>query len=701
MKGFICRWALLFVIAPQLVGTGVAQDGASTASNPISVTVSDVEPDAEPDPLDGLLDLSLEELSQTRVVAPAMQQVVTTVARQESTVAKTAAAVFVITPEMIRRSGARNVPELLRLVPGIQVAQIDSNKWAISIRGLNQRFANKLLVQIDGRTVYTPLFGGVYWDAQAIMLEDVERIEVVRGPGATVWGANAVNGVINILTKNSADTTGALVSVGGGKEYRSFGSGRVGGHVNENLHWRAYGKYNDNDNSFSGATSEIPGFPRPPGDVSDDWRQGRGGFRMDWTPSDSDAVTFQGDFYNGTSGSKSLFPTPGPAPFTRVSIFDDRLNGQNALLRWRHEVDDESDFQLQSFFDRTKRVASILDEDRNIFDIDFQHRMPIAAHHRLIWGAGYQTSRDRLIQDGYVLSTTPAGRSINVMGFFVQDEIELMEDELYFTVGSKFENNTFTQFEYQPSGRLVWTPNEREAYWGAVSRAIRRPARIDNDIRLRTLSPLSSPFGVHPLVVGNDGVVAEDLLAFEIGYRAQPTDRFSWDITAFHNDYNDLSSILTTVPFPPQLTFGNEQDARSFGAELTANYQINDRWRVYGSYSYLNLNIVTPDGSIPRNERADARHRTNLWFAGELREDVQLDVMFRYVDAINVTGVGIPSYLEMDVRLGWLATDSLELAVVGRNLLDNHHPEFLGEVFTGDIGTEVERSVYGVATWVY
>ena len=699
MNGFICRCAFFFGCALFVANYGQSQDGSRDAPDVPSVNSSDAEPEGEFDPLDELLDLSLEELSQTRVVAPALQQVVTTVSRQKSTVARTAAAVFVITPEMIRRSGARNVPELLRLVPGLQVAQIDSNKWAISIRSLNQRFANKLLVQIDGRTVYTPLFGGVYWDAQMIMLEDVERIEVVRGPGATVWGANAVNGVINILTKHSRDTTGALVSVGGGKEYRNFANGRVGGHANEDLHWRVYGKHLDNDSAFTGSTSQIPGFAPPAGQVHDDWRQDRGGFRMDWTPSDCDEVTFQGDFYNGTSGNRSLFPTPGPAPFTRINDFDSRLNGQNVLLRWRHEIDDESDFQLQSYFDRTKRAALILDEDRNIFDIDFQHRLPIAERHRLIWGAGYQTSRDTLVQDGYVLAITPAEKSINVMGCFVQDEIEIVQDELYFTVGSKFENNTFTDFEYQPSGRLVWTPNEREAYWGAVSRAIRRPTRVDNDIRLRILNPLSSPTGIHPLVVGNENVVSEDLLSFEIGYRSQPTEHFSWDITAFHNDYNDLSSIVPLVPFPPQLTFGNEQNGRSLGVELTANYQINDCWRVYGSYSFVNLNLVASDGA--RNERVDAQHRANLWLAGELSDDVQLDVMLRYVDAINVSSVAIPSYLEMDIRLGWQATDSLELALVGRNLLDNHHPEFLGEMFTGDIGTEVERSVYGLATWVY
>ena len=703
MKGFIYRWVLLFVLAPQLARISTAQDTTAIAPNAVSERVADDESEADRDSLDGLLELSLEELSQTRVMAPALQQVVTTVSRQESTVARSAAAVFVITPEMIRRSGARTVPDLLRMVPGVQVARIDANKWAISIRGLNQRFANKLLVQIDGRTVYTPLFGGVYWDAQDIMLEDVERIEVIRGPGATVWGANAVNGVINILTKNSADTTGALVSTGGGKEERSFTNGRVGGHVNEDLHWRAYGKYDDHDNGFTGTTSELPGFPRPAGAVSDDWRQGRGGFRMDWTPSDSDQLTFQGDFYNGTAGSRKLLPTPGPAPFTALNDFDDRLNGQNALLRWRHEFDDESDYTVQTYYDRTRRRTAIVDEDRETFDIDFQHRMPIAEKHRLIWGAAFQTSRDTIADDGFALSFDPAERSIDVLSCFVQDEFELIEDELYFTAGSKFEENTFTGFEYQPSGRLVWMPNEREAYWGAISRAIRRPSRINNDLTLRLLNPNPqlSPSGVHPVLRGNLNVVSEDLLAFELGYRAQPTEKFSWDVAGFYNDYNDMSAPGLIVGYPPQLAFGTLQDGAIFGIEWTANYQVTDRWRLYGSYSFLNVNIITADGSIARNEHADPVHQANLWLAGELREDVQLDVMLRYVDAIFVTGVAIPSYVEMDIRLGWQASDSLELAIIGRNLLDDHHPEFLGEVFTGDIGTEIERSLYGIATWTY
>ncbi len=698
MNGFIYRLAIVFLVGVAASRWAIAQDEGVVDSDSVNAHVTD---DDDFDPLDGLLDLSLEELSQTRVMAPALQQVVTTVSRQESTVAKSAAAVFVVTQDMIKRSGARNVPDLLRLVPGVQVTRVDANKWAISIRGLNQRFANKLLVQIDGRTVYTPLFGGVYWDAQDIMLEDVERIEIIRGPGATVWGANAVNGVINIISKHSRDTVGALVTAGGGKEERGFASGRVGAHVNPNLHVRAYGKYDDHDNGFTGATSRVPGFPDPAGQVSDDWRQGRGGFRMDWQAGDYDEVTFQGDFYNGTSGSRQLLPIPA-APFTELNANDDRLNGQNGLLRWRHEIDEESDISLQTYFDRTSRKTATLNEVRDTFDIDLQHRMLVADYHRIIWGAGYQTSRDDFTYPNpFVISANSSSLSINVFSCFVQDEIELIEDELYFTVGSKFEDNTFTGFEYQPSGRLVWMPNEREAYWGAISRSIRRPTRVNDDFTIRILNPMTSPIGAHPVLSGNTGVVSEDLLAYEVGYRAQPTESFSWDVTTFFNQYNDMSSIFVTAPFPPEITFAGDQDAYSLGVELTGNYAINDCWRLYGSYSYLYLNMITADGSDPRNEEADPLHQANLWLSGELRDNVQLDLMFRYVDSVFVTGIAIPSYLEMDVRLAWQATDSLELAVMGRNLLDDHHPEFVGEVFSGDLGTEIERSVYGVATWTY
>jgi iron complex outermembrane receptor protein len=690
---------------------------------PVAENTTDTEFEFEEVDLDDLLDLSLEELSQTRVLAPALEQVVSTVSRQESTVGRSAAAVFVVTQDMIRRSGARTLPEVLRVVPGVQVARIDANKWAVTIRGFNGRFTNKLLVQIDGRNVYTPLFGGTYWDAQDIMLEDVERIEVIRGPGATVWGANAVNGVINILTKHSRDTVGGLVTSGAGSEERGFASGRVGGYLTDNLTWRAYGKYADRDRGYTGPLSTVPStntfaptpFPRPAGQVSDDWRQGRGGLRLDWTPTCADEVTVQGDFYNGTSGIRQLLPstvdppapplTPLPGvPFVGVNDFEERINGQNALLRWKHDLSDESDFVIQSYYDRTKRRTFSYNEQRETVDIDFQHRFPLGCRHNMIWGAAYQTSRDEIDSFGPELTFTPGIRTLDVISAFLQDEIEVIDDQLFFTVGSKFESNDFTGFEYQPSARVVWLPNEREAYWGAISKAVRRPTRVDDDISILVLDRLFSPAGMHTMLTGNRGFVSEDLMAYELGYRSQPTEWFSWDIAVFYNDYNNLeTAVLTGFP-PTMLMLDNQQDGQSYGLELAANYRINECWRLYGNYSFQNVNIEVPPvlGSPPpRDEGTVPKHQAYLWLSGDICCDYELDLMLRYVDAIDFSGTPIPSYIELDARLGWQATDTLELAVVGRNLLDTHHPEFIGEPFAGDIGTEVQRSVYGVVTWEY
>ena len=689
----ISHWLLALLVAPFAIGQELG-DSAPARVVFVDATDSELELD-EFDPLESLLDLSLEELTQTRVSAPALNQVVTTVSRQESTVGKTPAAVFVVTQEMIRRSGARTLPEVLRVVPGLHVARIDANKWAISIRGFNSRYANKLLVQIDGRVVYTPLFGGTYWDAQDVMLEDVERIEVVRGPGATVWGANAVNGVINILTKHSRDTTGALVAAGGGKEERAFASGRVGGQVSDELSWRAYGKYADRDNGFTGPLSTFPSLPPLPGRVSDDSRQGRGGFRMDWTPTCSDEVTFQGDFYNGTVGIRQVLPlahpslTPSGVPGVGINDFDDRINGQNVLLRWTRQLGEGSSFSFQSYFDRTLRRTFTFSEDREAADFDFQHRFPIGHNHNVIWGVGYQANKDELTQTAPFLFSMPLQRAVGVFSWFVQDEITLIENELYFTVGSKLDENSFTGFEYQPSGRIVWQPNEREAIWGAVSRAIRRPTRTADDLGIVLLSGTT--------LLGNRDIESEDLLAYELGYRSQPSESFSWDVAAYFNQYNDL--IATGPVAPGVLTFNNNTDAQSYGIELTGNYAINDCWRLSGNYSFQRVELQHALSS--RDADATPKHQAYLWLSGDIRCDVQFDLMLRYVDAISFEGVPIPSYLEMDARLGWQATDQLELSLVGRNLLDNHHPEFIGDPFTGDIGTEVERSAYGVATWTY
>ncbi|MDP6445277.1 MAG: TonB-dependent receptor [Pirellulaceae bacterium] len=621
-----------------------------------------------------------------RSVAPSLDLEVSTVSRQKSTVRRSPAAVFVIDQEKIRRSGARNVPELLRMVPGVQVARIDVNKYAITIRGFNGRFTNKLLVQIDGRSVYTPLFGGVYWDVQDVLLADIERIEIIRGPGATVWGANAVNGVINIITKNTRDTVGVYANGGGGDQEGAFTAARVGGHVNEDLHYRVYGKYFDRPEGFNAT-----------GPAVDIWRQGRGGFRMDYTPNCFDEVTVQGDIYQGYSGGAQVLPAPA-FPFVNPVQNRSFVRGANALTRWTRTLSDESDFAVQMYYDRTERDSATGSEDRDVFDVDFQHRFPIGCAHKMIWGGRYRSSKDLFrAVNPFAITIAPTERTLDTISFFVQDEIELVDDTLFFTVGSKFEENDFTGFEYQPSGRLVWNPTETQSIWGAVSRAIRRPTRVEDDVFLRSLT--TTP-GVFATLAGHRGVISEELIAYELGYRSQVSEYFSFDIATFYHKYNHAIGVVPVgPPAPPTaLLLTNAMDAESYGVEVAINYAINDCWDLYGNYSFLRINS-SPSVTSGRLEGGAPRNQAYLMLSGDVGSDVQLDFMLRYVEDLPVFNV--PSYVDLNVRLGWWAHENLELSLVGQNLLDSQHLEFVGEAFTGGIGTEVERGVYGMATLNY
>jgi iron complex outermembrane receptor protein len=637
--------------------------------------------------LDKLLDLAdkdVSQLSNVRVGAPALQTEVTTVSRQTSTIGRSPAAVFVITNEMIRRSGARCIPEVLRMAPGVQVAHIDANMWAISIRGFNGRFANKLLVQIDGRSVYTPLYGGVFWDVQDVLLEDVERIEVIRGPGATVWGANAVNGVINIITKSACETGGQFVEGGAGTEERGFVSARHGGSLGKDGAYRVYAKWFDRDKAFS-----------PGGTIDDAWYQTRAGFRTDMNPSCCDLWTVQGDYYNGAVGAFNIFADP-VTQYRPVQGGED-VTGGNILTRWTHTIDDESDWALQLYFDRTERrfnynPAFLAFEDRNTFDVDFQHRFPIADRHALIWGLGYRNTADETGFTPWIASMTPPGRTIDLFSYFAQDEITLEEDLWYLTMGAKFHHSDFTSFEYQPTARLLWTPSERHSIWASVSRAVRLPTRGDDDATY-TFPPSPLLPGVFPQVRGSRTLESEDLLAYEAGIRVQPTDKFWWDLAVFFNDYTDLIGYrygaLEPIPPPPILPMylTNNSSAQTYGYELAAHYDMTDRWSLHGSYSFLR----TVDLS-----EVDPRNQVYLQSSWDVGCHWQLDCIWRYVDTLPAAGVG--SYNVMDIRLAWLPTKNVELAVVGRNLLDAHHKEFRSDQILGTQFTEVEREVYGMAT---
>jgi iron complex outermembrane receptor protein len=585
---------------------------------------------------------------------------VTTVSRQPEPWFTSPSAIQVVTEEDIRRSGATSIPEALRLAPNLQVAQIDSRQWAISARGFNNGLANKLLVMIDGRVVYTPLFAGVFWDVQDTLLDDIDRIEVVSGPGATLWGANAVNGVINILTKSAKDTQGGLVMGGGGSLLNGFGGVRYGDKIGENLYFRIYGKYFDRDNTV-----------RPNGNEgTNDWRMGQGGFRMDWLPASGDTLTVQGDAYGG------VFDQTAPGDIT--------ADGQNLLGRWTHPMAENSDISVQAYWDRTRRLTPrTFTETLNTYDVDFQHRFPVGDRQSFIWGTGYRAMADQT-GHGTNLAFVPADRNMQLFSGFVQDEITLIPDRLRFTVGSKLEHNDFSGFEFSPSGRLVWTPADWQTIWGAISRPVRSPSRIDTDLR----APAEPPF----VIVGNSNFDSEKLLAYELGYRIRPYEKLSLSLAGFYNDYTDIRSVNTNT-----LTIANDNRADEWGLELSATYQVTDFWRMRGGYTYLNKRVVIEPGASDLNrgraEGNDPENQFLLQSMFDLPYNLQLDGVLRYVD--RLPGPHVSAYLSADVRLAWRPIPSLEISIVGQNLLDNQHPEF-GPAATRQ---EIPRSVYGKVTW--
>jgi iron complex outermembrane recepter protein len=651
-----------------------------------------------------LLDMPLEQLSQTPVTSATpsagalMDTPVTSVTKEASTVGKSAAAVFVITNEMIRRSGATCIPEALRMAPGMDVAQINSSTWAISCRGFNGLYASKLLVLIDGRTVYTPVSSGVYWDVQDVLLEDVDRIEVIRGPGGTLWGANAVNGVISVITKKSQDTQGTYVMGGGGTVKRSTEAFRHGGQIGDSGYYRVYGKYSDQGPYFDQA-QQAPG--------EDAWNQGRVGFRADWDldAAKQNTFTVQGDHYTGFSGMTADFTSVIP-PYLRMHEGAAHNTGENVLMRYRHVQDDDSDWTLQTYYDQFDRGTILNSEKVKTGDVDFQYRFRLNERHSITCGAGYRYIHSFCPSESpFTSSIQPPERSIYLVSQFVQDEITLSPDLWTLTLGCKIEENPFTNFEYQPTARLLYTPDNKHSLWGAVSRAVRMPAIFNQDL-FTTQAPRSG--SMFTRVVGNEEFQSEVLYAYELGFREQMTDRFSWDIATFYNVYDSLLSIaptgpphIETDPLPPHLVLplmlNNRAIADTYGVELATNWSVSDSWRLSAQYTFLRALVhgVSAGGSGDGDSPAHQCGLSSYW---NVRKDVDFDLTARYVDCLP--GYDVPSYITMDLRLAWRARQNLELAVVGQNLLQPYHYEF-GQltVFPGYEVTEVPRGVYGTLAW--
>ena len=636
--------------------------------------------------------LSLEELLAVEI---------TSVSKKAEKASDAAAAVFVVSQEDIRRSGATSIPEVLRMVPGLQVARIDGNKWAVSSRGFNAFSSNKLLVLMDGRTMYSPLFSGVLWDTQDTMLDDIERIEVIRGPGASLWGANAVNGVINIISKHSADTQGGLLTAGTGTEEKGFGAVRYGAKINDRTTYRVYGK-----NFYRGDLEFADGSK-----ANDDWHQSRGGFRLDSGAPDSPySFTIQGDGYNGGTEATTNIPDATSPTLSTNIVNPSTTKGGDILTRLTRKGPNNSEMSLQAYYDREKNTGLLLGDELGTADLEFQHRFQATAKQELTWGLGYRYTHDTL-ENSQTISFAPASRTDMLFSAFVQDEITLVDDLLRLTLGSKFEHNDYTGYEVQPSGRLLFTPHKHHTFWGAVSQAVRTPSQADRDARARSAIVPSDYLGLPPgdlaeiSVSGNEEFKSEKLIAYEIGYRTQVNETLAFDATAFLNDYSRLRTIpLATSSFtftgnpalPYQLDYkdGNTMAGHTYGFELVADAKPLDWWRLQLAYTFLRLDLQETGQGIFPGEDAEGespRNQISLRSMMDLNSGVTLDTWLRYVD--NLPTYGIASYFALDARIGWQVNPTVELSLVGRNLLDNAQPEF-GSLYLNTIPSEIPRSVY-------
>ncbi len=639
---------------------------------------------SEPSARRDLRTLSLEELMELEIVS---------VTKGEQRRLASPAAVSIITGDDIRRSGATSLPEALRMAAGLHVARVTSSVWAVSSRGFSSSNSAKLLVLMDGRSLYTPLFSGVFWDVQDTPLEDVDRIEVIRGPGAALWGANAMNGVINITTKPARDTQGTLVEVGGGTEERGFGLARHGGRLGESFYYRVFAKYLDRG----------PGLNLS-GPDDDDLEMGRVGLRADWLAGPRDALTVQGDLYRGEVGQvrPSLMVSGGQGQRPQPP-FEADLSGGNLLGRWRRTLSGGSEIGLQAYFDRTVRDDPFFEDVLETFDVDFEHRFPAGRRHAALWGLSYRRMDDEFAGRSAVV-LDPATSSDELVSGFVQDEIDLAPG-WRLVAGTKLEHNDFSGTECQPSLRLSWSRSPRQTLWGAVSRAVRTPTRIERDI----FAPLSDPAGNPRLaLVGNRGLEAEELEAFELGWRRE-TDTVLLDLAVFHNRYHRLVTFGRGAPsvdgegrvLLPILSL-NAMDGEASGGEAVVEWFPRPRWRVSGSYSYLDLRLDASSRALSPAaasdiEGASPRHQVGLRSAADLPRDLALDALLRWVDALGgvpgaAAGSEVDDYWDLDLRLAWSAGEGLTLSLVGQNLLHRHHTEF-------PRGTDLERGVYAKLTW--
>jgi iron complex outermembrane recepter protein len=634
--------------------------------------------------------LTLEQLGNVEV---------TTASKEPEQARKTSAAIYVITQEDIKRSGATSIPEALRLAPGVEVARIDSSKWSIGIRGFGSRLTRDVLVLIDGRTVYTTLLAGTYWEVQNVLLDDVDRIEVIRGPGGTIWGPNAVNGVINIITKSSKDTHGALASVGGGNVDEGFVNARYGGGNGRSFDYRAY----------------VLGFDRGPEFHSDRadfdrWRAAQGGFRMDFAANQRDNFTLQGDIYDEGDGERVTAVSYTP-PYSQTVDGTALLSGGNILGRWQRTLGEGEDFQLQAYYDRTNRHEPNFADLRNTFDVDFLDRFRLPWREQISWGLGARasTGTNPTIVSG--LYFIPRTRTDELFTGFFQDEIELIQNRLSLSFGTKLLKTNYTGLQLQPSVRLLWTPTKKQTVWAAFTHAVRTPSDAERAFYLSGfigIAPDGLPYFAR--FNANPDFRSEQLNGYELGYRLLLGQKIYFDVAAFYNHYSDLFSediigapFVETNPPPTHLllpaNFGNGLLGRTKGVEIAPEWRPTTFWRLRASYSFLQMNLEKSPNSLDVGtakiiEGSSPRHQVSIQSGFDLAKAFTLDLAYRYVSALPEETVS--SYSTADARFAWQVKQYLELSVAGQNLLQPYHYESAGD--PGPL-VGIKRSVYGQITW--
>jgi iron complex outermembrane receptor protein len=597
---------------------------------------------------------------------------VTSVSRKAESLADAPAAIFVITGDEIRRSAATTLPEALRLAPNLQVSRVDARNYAISSRGFNGVFADKMLVLIDGRTVYSPLFSGTFWDAQDVMLEDVDRIEVISGPGGTVWGANAVNGVINVITRSAQDTQGILLSGGAGSREKN-GALRYGGQMGNGGYYRVYGKYSDNDDTRNSKGTAL----------AEGWRRDQTGFRADWGGR-ADNGTLQGDAYVGRlhqSGTRDI-----------------QTSGGNILGRLNRELSDTSSVKIQAYLDHTLRDQPTAYVDRlTTADLEGQHAIKLGLQHTITWGGGYRLMQDKIENAGN-FAFLPASLDSHVANVFAQDEIELART-LHLTLGAKLEHNNYTGRESLPSARLAWKFAPDQLLWSALSQAVRSPSRIDRDFFAPSTPAIKN--GVPQFVFnGGPDFQSEVARVAEVGYRGRLSSSVSIAVTANYSKYEDLRTLEPNAS-GPGFVFRNGAHGTSKGLEMTGAWQVMPAWRLGGGVLVQRIDTAADSGVVDvlptlgaafANTGADPASYWMLRSTWDIASNKDFDVTLRHTGALPS---GTSVYTSMDLRYGWRVNKNLELSVIGQNLLASSHNEF-GTDVTGSL---FERALFLKLVW--